>query len=213
VTPASLDAADELARFRGEFVVDDPGLIYLDGNSLGRLPRRSIARLAGLVEAEWGGRLIRGWGEGWMAAPRRVGAKLARLLGVEADEVLVADSTSVNLFKLVVAALRARPERRTVVTDDLNFPSDLYVVQGALDLLGGGRRLRVVPSPDGLTVPTGALAAAIDADTALVALCHTAFKSSFVYDLAAVSDAARRAGAWTLWDVSHSVGAMPLALG
>src|SRR5436309_15217956 len=93
VTPASLDAADELARVRGEFVVADPGLIYLDGNSLGRLPRRSIARLAQVVEAEWGGRLVRGWGDGWMATPRRLGAKLARLLGVEGDEVLVADST------------------------------------------------------------------------------------------------------------------------
>lgn len=209
----ALDAADELAGFRAEFVVEDDGLIYLDGNSLGRLPRRSIARLAALVEAEWGGRLIRGWGEGWMAAPQRVGGKLARLVGAEPDEVLVADSTSVNLFKLVVAALRARPERRTVVTDDLNFPSDLYVLQGVLDLLGGGRRLRVVRSPDGLAVPPDALAAAIDGDTALVALCHTAFKSSFVHDLAAVTDLAHRAGAWMLWDVSHSVGALPLALG
>jgi kynureninase len=209
----ALDAADELAGFRDEFVVGDPGLIYLDGNSLGRLPRRSVAHLAALVEAEWGGRLIRGWGEGWMAAPQRVGGKLARLVGAEPDEVLVADSTSVNLFKLVVAALRARPERRTVVTDDLNFPSDLYVLQGALDLLGGGRRLRVVASPDGLAVPLDALAAAIDGDTALVALCHTAFKSSFVHDLAAVTGLARGAGAWMLWDVSHSVGALPLALG
>lgn len=113
-----LDAADELARFRAEFVIDDPTLIYLDGNSLGRLPRRSIARLREVVEQEWGGRLIRVWNEGWIEAPRRVGAKLARLLGASADEVVVTDSTSVNLFKLVVAALRARPERRTVVTED-----------------------------------------------------------------------------------------------
>ncbi len=166
-----------------------------------------------MVEAEWGGRLIRGWGEGWMAAPGRLGDKLARLLGAPAGAVLVADSTSVNLFKLVVAALRARPDRRTVLTDDLMFPSDLYVLQGAVDLLGGGRRLVVVGSPDGMTGPTDALAAAIDGDTALVALCHTAFKSSFVYDLAAVTAVAHRAGAWMLWDVCHSVGAMPLALG
>jgi kynureninase len=132
-----------------------------------------------VVEVEWGGRLIRGWGEGWMEAPRRVGARLAGLLGAGPDDLLVADSTSVNLFKLVVAALRARPERRTIVTDDLNFPSDLYVLQGALDLVGGGRRLAVVRSVDGLTVPAEALAAAIDGDTALVALCHAAFKSSF----------------------------------
>jgi kynureninase len=208
----ALDAADPLARFRGEFVVGDPDLLYLDGNSLGRLPRRAIARLGRLIEAEWGERLIRGWGEGWMEAPRRLGAKIARLLGVGPDDVLVADSTSVNLFKLVVAALRARPERRTVVTDALMFPSDLYVIQGALDLLGGDRRLVVVPSADGLTVHTGALAAAVDGDTALVALCHTAFKSSFVYDLDEVTALAHRAGAWMLWDVCHSAGAMPLAL-
>jgi len=214
VTPArDLDARDELARFRAEFVVDDPDLIYLDGNSLGRLPRRSAARLREVVEAEWGGRLIRGWGEGWMEAPRRVGAKLAGLLGAGPDDLLVADSTSVNLFKLVVAALRARPERHTIVTDDLNFPSDLYVLQGALDLVGGGRRLAVVRSADGLTVPAETLAAAIDGDTALVALSHAAFKSSFVYDLPAVTALAHRAGAWMLWDLSHSVGALPVGLG
>jgi kynureninase len=214
VTPArDLDARDELARFRAEFVVDDPDLIYLDGNSLGRLPRRSAARLREVVEAEWGARLIRGWGEGWMEAPRRVGAKLAGLLGAGPDDLLVADSTSVNLFKLVVAALRARPERHAIVTDDLNFPSDLYVLQGALDLVGGGRRLAVVRSADGLTVPAEALATAIDDDTALVALSHAAFKSSFVYDLPAVTALAHRAGAWMLWDLSHSVGALPVGLG
>src|SRR5262249_36485544 len=104
-----LDARDELARFRAEFVGDDPDLIYLDGNPLGRLSRRAAARVREVVETEWGRRLIRGWGEAWMAAPRRVGAKLARLVGSEPDEVIVTDSTSVNLFKLVVAALRARP--------------------------------------------------------------------------------------------------------
>lgn len=208
-----LDAADELARFRAEFVIDDPTLIYLDGNSLGRLPRRSIARLREVVEQEWGGRLIRGWNEGWIEAPRRVGAKLARLLGASADEVVVTDSTSVNLFKLVMAALAARPGRRTVVTDDLNFPSDLYILQGAVRLAGAGHRLEIVRSPDGLTASTEALAAAIGAGAALVALCHVAFKSSFLYDLGAVTALAHRAGALMLWDVSHSVGAMPLALG
>ncbi len=208
-----LDRGDDLARFRAEFVVDDPDLIYLDGNSLGRLPRRSVGRLGEVVQTEWGGRLIRGWGEGWMEATHRIGAKLARLLGAAAGEVVVADSTSVNLFKLVLAALAARPGRHAVVTDDLNFPSDLYVLQGALRLAGPAYRLEVVRSPDGLTASAEALAAAIGGDTALVALCHTAFKSGFVYDLAAVTELAHRAGALALWDVSHSVGAMPLALG
>lgn len=208
-----LDARDELARFRAEFVVDDPRLIYLDGNSLGRLPVRAAARVRAVAEREWGARLIRGWGEGWFTAPQRIGGKIARLVGAEADEVVVADSTSVNLFKLAVAALRARPGRDTVVTDELNFPSDLYVLQGAIDLVGGGHRLHVVPSGDGMTVGEDALAAAIDERTALVALSHTAFKSSFVYDLGRVTGRARRAGALMLWDLCHSVGAMPLALG
>jgi kynureninase len=208
-----LDAQDELAPFRNEFVVDDPDLIYLDGNSLGRLPLRSAARLREAVDHEWGQRLIRGWGESWFGAPQRIGAKIARLVGAAPDEVIACDSTSVNFFKLVVAALEARPGRQKVVTDDLNFPSDLYVLQGALKLAGPGYRLDVVRSDDGLTVADEQLAQAIDGDTALVTLTHTAFKSGWVYDIPAVTKLAQRAGALVLWDLSHSVGALPLALG
>lgn len=208
-----LDGADELARFRQAFVVDDPELIYLDGNSLGRLPRAGAARVRAAVEEEWGGRLIRAWGEGWFAAPQRIGAKLAGLVGAAPDEVVVADSTSVNLFKLAMAALRARPGRTRVVTDELNFPSNLYVLQSALELVHPGQRLTVVRSADGMTVAEEALAAAVGRDTALVALSHTAFKSAFVYDLGRVTALAQRAGALVLWDLCHSVGAMPLGLG
>jgi kynureninase len=209
---ASLDSSDPLASFRHQFLITDPSLIYLDGNSLGRLPLRSVERLRAVVEQEWGGRLIRGWGEGWFEAPRRVGAKIARLIGARADEVLVADSTSVNFFKLVVAALGARPGRRRVVSDDMNFPSDLYLLQGALRLAGPDYALELVRSADGLTIPTAAVAAALDAETALVSLTHTAFKSGYIYDMAAVTQAAHAAGALMLWDLSHSVGAMPLDL-
>src|SRR6266852_5022555 len=128
-----LDQNDPLASLRAEFLIDDPNLIYLDGNSLGRMPRRSLERVHAVLEHEWGRRLIRGWGEGWFTAPQRIGA--------QPDEVIVADSTSVNFFKLVMAALAARPARPLVVTDDLNFPSDLYLLQGALRLAGAGRRL------------------------------------------------------------------------
>jgi kynureninase len=207
-----LDAADPLARFRREFVVSDPRLIYLDGNSLGRLPRQAGPRLRKAVDREWGGRLIRGWGEGWFTASQRIGAKLAALVGGAPSDVVVADSTSVNLFKLAVAALRARPDRRAIVTDEMNFPTDFYVLQGAIDLLGQGHRLVVVKSDDGLTVSQEALARAIDGDTALVALSHTAYRSAFVYDMAAVTALAHRAGALTLWDLSHSVGAVPVTL-
>ena len=207
-----LDRADELARFRNEFVIDDPDLIYLDGNSLGRLPKRSAVRLREVVEHEWGLRLIRGWNEGWFTLPQRVGAKIAQLIGAQADEVIAADSTSVNFFKLVSAALRARPTRSKIVTDDLNFPSDVYVLQGAIDLLGQRHRLHVLHSEDGITLPSEQVCDAIDADTALVTLTHTAFKSGYIYDMAAITEAAQRAGALMLWDLSHSVGALPLEL-
>jgi kynureninase len=147
-----LDQQDVLAHFRQEFVNDDPGLIYLDGNSLGRLPKRSVERLREVVEHEWGSRLIRGWNEGWFMLSQRVGRQIAQLIGAQAAEVIAADSTSVNFFKLVVAALRARPNRLKIITDDLNFPSDVYVLQGAIELLGNRHQLHIVHSEDGLTV-------------------------------------------------------------
>ncbi|HMQ34189.1 MAG TPA: aminotransferase class V-fold PLP-dependent enzyme [Chloroflexaceae bacterium] len=208
---ARLDAADPLAHFRAAFADDDPGLIYLDGNSLGRLPLRAAELADDLVRRQWGGRLIRGWNEGWFEAPERVGAKIARLIGAHPDEVIVADSTSVNLFKLAVGALRARPDRASIVSDDMNFPSDLYVLQGAAELLGDHYRLEVVPSPDGVHGPVEAILDRLDG-AALLSLSHTAFKSGYVYDMAPLCGAARAAGALTLWDLSHSVGAVPIDL-
>jgi kynureninase len=206
---AQRDAADPLAHFRAAFVNDEPGMIYLDGNSLGRLSLRAAALADDLVRRQWGNRLIRGWNEGWFAAPERVGAKIARLIGAHPDEVIVADSTSVNLFKLAVGALMARPERGRIVSDDLNFPSDLYVLRGVAELLGRGHTLDVATSPDGLHGPVEGLLYRLDG-AALLSLSHTAFKSGYVYDMAALSAAARAAGALTLWDLSHSVGAVPL---
>ncbi|HQQ76347.1 MAG TPA: kynureninase [Thermoanaerobaculia bacterium] len=206
------DREDPLARFRAEFVVADEGLVYLDGNSLGRLPKKTEALVAKAVREEWGGRLIRGWNEGWVDAPRRVGDKLARLLGARPGEVVVSDSTSVNLFKLAVAALKAREARSTIVTDDLNFPSDLYVLDGAARLLGGGRRVVAVPARDGTSVDPADLAAAIGPDTALVSLSHAAYRSGFLHDMRAVTEIAHRAGALVLWDVSHSAGVVPIDL-
>jgi kynureninase len=208
---AQLDAADPLARFRAAFVDDEPGLIYLDGNSLGRLSHRAVALADDLMRRQWGGRLIRGWNEGWFEAPERIGAKIAQLIGAYPDEVIVADSTSVNLFKLATGALLARPGRARIVSDDLNFPSDLYVLSGVAELLGRGHVLDIVASPDGLYGPVEGLVERLDG-AALLSLSHTAFKSGYVYDMAALSAAARAAGALSLWDLSHSVGAVPLDL-
>lgn len=207
-----LDEADDLLAFRARFALPDPNLIYLDGNSLGRLPLATQARLSEVIADEWGDRLIRSWNEGWLEAPNRIGDKIGRLLGARPGELIMADSTSVNLFKLVVAVLVAQPERRKIVTDNLNFPSDLYILQGIVRLLGNRHEIVVVPSADGIHGPDNELAATIDGDTALVTLSHTVFKSGYSYDMATMTAAAHDAGALILWDLSHSAGAVPVDL-
>lgn len=209
---AKLDAQDELAGFREQFVIDDPDLIYLDGNSLGRLPRAVIQRSRELIERAWGERLIRSWNEGWFDAPERIGTKIARLIGADPDEVIIADSTSINLFKLVVAALRAQRGRTRILTDDLNFPSDIYILEGAIDLLGGAHRLEVLASPDGIHGPVEAIRESLSEDVALLTLSHTVFKSGYTYDMPAFTAAAHDSGALVLWDLSHSAGAVPVDL-
>lgn len=190
-----MDAADPLRRFREAFVGEPGGPIYLDGNSLGRLPRRAVGLAADLVERQWGERLIRGWNDGWMALPSRLGAKLAMLIGADPDEVLVCDSTSVNLFKLAMAAVAAQVPRRGIVTDRRNFPSDAYVLQACGDL----------------TTADDAAAAA-DRGTALVSLTQTCFRTAALYPLAETTRRVQATGAWMLWDLSHSVGAFAVDL-
>src|SRR5437016_3419404 len=207
---AELDAHDPLAHFRGRFVIADPNLIYMDGNSLGRLPRSTVTLAEDLVQHQWGERLIRNWNEGWFTAPERVGAKIARLIGAEHDEVIVADSTSVNLFKLVVAALRFQHGRSCIVTDNLNFPSDLYVLQGAIDLLDKQHQLVVLSSPDGIYGPVAEIHNRLDSQIALLTLSHTVYKSGYIYDMPTITAAAHEAGALMLWDLSHSVGSVPV---
>jgi kynureninase len=207
-----LDAQDELASFRDEFVISGPDLIYLDGNSLGRLPKRTMALLRHVIDHEWGERLIRSWNEGWIRTPTELGAKIARLIGAQADEVLVVDATSINLFKLAVAALRARPGRSQIISDIFNFPSDLYILQGVIDLLGNKHVLKLISSADGISIDPQAVVAAMGDQAALVCLTHVAFKSAFMYDMAQVTEQAHRVGALMLWDLSHSIGAVPVDL-
>ena len=207
-----LDEQDELAHFRERFVIDDPELIYLDGNSLGRLPIATRARLQQVVDYEWGQRLIRSWNEGWIEAAVRVGGKIAGLIGAWPDEVIVADSTSINLFRLALATVQSQTSRHKIVSDNLNFPSDLYILQGVCQVAGRGHRLHVVESVDGIHGPIEQLADAIDDNTALVALSHTVFKSGYTYDMAAVTELAHRAGAMIIWDLSHAAGSVPVDL-
>jgi kynureninase len=207
-----LDAEDDLASFREAFVIADPDLIYVDGNSLGRLSRRTVERMRTAVEVEWGRDLIRGWNAGWYQAPARVGEKIAQLVGAGPGQVVVSDSTSVNLFKLTMTALAKRPGRDRIVSDVLNFPSDLYILQGCARLLGDRHDLHLVPSADGITVDEQALFDAVDERTVLVTLSHVTFKSGFLYDAAAVTERAHQVGALVLWDLSHSVGVVPVEL-
>jgi len=204
-----LDATDPLASYRSEFVVTDPELIYLDGNSLGRLPKTAPSLVADVVERQWGERLVRAWGDGWWDLQLEIGELLAPLLGAKAGEVVISDSTSVNLFKLAIAAVAARPGRTKIVTDDMNFPTDLYVLEGAARLADGDHQVEVVAS-DGVDGPVAELAAAIDQNTALVTLSHTVFKSGYTYDLDEITRVAHEAGAMMLWDCSHSVGSVPI---
>jgi kynureninase len=195
----ALDQADPLARFRAAFDLPD-GVIYLDGNSLGPPPKTALARLADVAEREWGQDLIRSWNvNGWIEAPLRVGGKIARLIGAKPNEVAVADSTSVNLFKLAAGGLSLRPGRTTILSETGNFPTDLYVLQGLAALLPHAR-LKAVASED--------VAAAIDDDTAVVVLTEVHYKSARRWDMAALTAAAHAKGALILWDLSHSAGAV-----
>ena len=208
----SLDEEDELAHFRLRFAPTDPDLIYLDGNSLGRLPLATQKRMEDVVQQEWGRRLIRSWNEGWIDTAARIGGKVASLIGASADEVLLADSTSVNLYKLALAALLVQPHRQKIVTDDLNFPSDLYILQAVCKLAGRGCPVEVVPSADGIHGPIDKLAQTVDENTAVLSLSHTTFKSGYTYDMIALTRMAHQVGATTLWDLSHSAGALPVDL-
>ncbi len=198
----ALDRADELAPFREEF--DLPAdVIYLDGNSLGPLPKAVPGRVADVVVREWGGSLIRAWNaHGWMRLPLRVGEKIGRIIGAAPGSTLVADSTSVNLFKLLAAALEARPGRRVILTEVGNFPTDLYVAQGLAKLLRHGHEVRAVADP----------VAALDDDVAVLMLTQVNYRSGAMHDMATVTRAAHAVGALTLWDLSHSVGAVPLRI-
>lgn len=199
-------------NFRSRFVIDDPELCYLDGNSLGRLPKAAVERVRAVVEEGWGRQLIGGWNADWIDLPQRVGAKIARIVACDAAEVIVADSTSVNLFKLATAALRHQHERPTVLTDAANFPSDFYILESAIKASGNSQRLRVVGSAEQTVISTEEIVSQIDSSTALVSLSHVAFKSGQLHDLAAITEAAHDAGALVLWDLSHSVGATPIEL-
>jgi kynureninase len=200
----ALDAADPLAHKRKAFVLPQ-GKIYLDGNSLGCLPAHAAGRIARAVSEEWGQSLITSWNRhGWIDLAQRTGDRIARLVGAEQASVLVGDTISVNLFKLMSAALELRPDRRTVVSDTGNFPSDLYIAEGVIRQVDKSHVLR-------LTAPDEALNA-IDDETALVSVTHVDYRTARTHDIAAIVEKAHAHGALVLVDLSHTTGALPIDL-
>jgi len=229
-----LDAQDKLAPFKEAFAISDPSLVYFDGNSLGMMPKVAQEKSRQIVDEQWGKDLIRGWNKGWWDAPSRVGDKIGQLIGAMAGQTLVGDTVSVNLFKLATSALTLQPNKTRIITDTFNFPSDLYILQGITNLLdgrvdGGGFRyatnvtqpppsyrdheiIRIGASDNDITPDLAVLEAAIDENTALVTLSHVVFKSGYMYDMQRITELAHKKGALVLWDLSHSVGSVPVHL-
>jgi kynureninase len=198
----ALDARSPLAGCRERFVLPE-GVIYLDGNSLGALPRTVPARVAEAIRGEWGEGLIRSWNDaGWIGLSRRVGGRLAPLIGVAPEDVHVGDSTSVSLFKTMVAALRMRPGRRVLVVEPSTFPTDGYIAAGVAQLTGA--ELRWCDPADPL--------ASVDEDVALLSLTHVDFRTGAMFDLPGITESAHEHGALVQWDLCHSVGAVPVDL-
>ncbi len=207
---SDLDARDPLAGFRDRFAPLESGLVYLDGNSLGMLPAATAQRLAEVISQDWGTRLIRSWAH-WTDLPRQVGDLLGEnLLEAAPGQVVVCDSTTVNLYKLAWAALDARPGRPVLVTDDDNFPTDRYVLEGIAARSGG--QLRMIRTDVDQGIRADDVRAAIGPDTALVCLSHVAYRSGALADMAAITRLAHEAGALVLWDLCHSAGSVPVDL-
>lgn len=207
----TLDQNDPLAPLRHEFDLPE-GVIYLDGNSLGAMPKASAARAQQVIAAEWGHDLIRSWNKaGWFDLPSRLGNKLAPLVGAKPEELVVTDTTSINLFKILAAALRmqslnpATATRRVIVTERSNFPTDIYMAQGLTEWLDRGYRIELVDSP-------AALQQAINEQTAVVMLTHVNYRTGYQHDMRATSVLAHAMGALIVWDLAHSAGAVPLDL-
>jgi len=207
----ALDADDPLAPLRAQFDLP-PGVIYLDGNSLGARPRSALQRAQQVIQQEWGVDLIRSWNKaGWFDLPGRLGNKLAPLIGAGDGEVVITDSTSVNLFKLLAGALQLQAAkadaatRKVIVTERENFPTDIYMAQGLTEWLERGYRIHLVDSPQ-------ELASAVNAETAVLMLTHVNYRSGHLHDMQAVTAAAQAQGALVLWDLAHSAGAVPIDL-
>ena len=204
-TALEKDHHDNLVHFRSHFSLPE-GIIYLDGNSLGVLPNGVMDHLQNAVTEDWGRGLIRSWNEaGWINLPEIVGAKIARIIGASPDHVVMADSTSINLFKVISAACALNPDRKKIITERRNFPTDNYIAEGVIKQMGGSHQLVHLDEGDDI-------AASLDKDTAVVMLTHVNYQTGRMHDMAAITKAAHDAGVLVIWDLAHSAGAVPLSL-
>ncbi len=205
-----LDKNDKLAHFRNQFEIGDE--IYLDGNSLGRLPKKTIELSTHIIQNQWGKRLIRSWNEHWIDLPNKVAAKVAQIVGAKPEEIFVGDSTSINFYKLAFAALSFQNNRTKIITDSLNFPTDIYVLQGLIEQQFKNHSLTIIKSEDEISISDEAIEQALDENTALLTLSHVVFKSAYKYNMQKINDLAHQKGALVFWDLSHSAGAVPINL-
>ena len=204
------DLNDPLASFRNDFETN--GEIYLDGNSLGKLPKKTIAISTNLIKNQWGKGLIRSWNEHWMELPDKIAAKIAQIVGAREDEIFVGDSTSINFYKLAFAALNFDASRTKIISDSLNFPTDLYVLQGLIKQQFQNHSLSIIESKDEISISEEQIEAALDENTAFLTLSHVVFKSAFMYDIKKINALAHKKNALVIWDLSHAAGAVPVNL-
>jgi len=207
----SLDQKDPLAKFRKDFLTDGQ-TIYLDGNSLGRLPERSLQISEEVIRNQWGQRLILSWNEHWLNLSKTLSGKIAKIVGAREDEIWLGDSTSLNLFKLAYGALEFQSGKNEVLTDNLNFPADLYVLDGLVQNNFKGHQIVTVSSKDGIRISEEQIEKNLNKRTALLTLSLVTYKSAFFYDMFSINKMAHKSGALVLWDLSHAAGAVPIAL-
>jgi kynureninase len=206
----ALDQNDALASFRNQFIESNE--IYLDGNSLGKLPKRTIQVSENLIQNQWKNGLIRSWNEHWIDLPNKIAAKIAKLVGARPDEIFVGDNTSINFYKLAFATLQLNPAKTKIITDSLNFPSDLYVLQGLLAQQFQNHSLKIIESTDEISISEEAIEQELDENTAFLTLSHVVFKSAFMHNMKKINDLAHEKSTFVIWDLSHSAGAVAVNL-
>lgn len=207
----ALDKIDPLIGFKEKFV-NTPSLIYLDGNSLGKLPLKTIETTSNIVKNQWGNRLIRSWNEQWIDLSNEIAKKIALIVGAQPDEIFVGDTTSLNLYKLLFAALTLQKDKTEIITDDLNFPTDLYIIQGLIKQQFKNHSLKVLKSNNEVFIDSATISEAIKKNTSLITLSLVSYKSSFLYNMKTINNLAHKNDSLVVWDLSHAAGATTIKL-